>query len=124
RGHTEKAFLDGIVGVDAVLPQLLAGGQLQAVQVAVGPERDDAVAGNHRRRPRPVPLGVVVVILALVGELPALLTGRRIETLDHFLVVEPMEEDEPIASDDGSAEPFADLLFPELWRPLLRPRRE
>jgi hypothetical protein len=103
------------------VPELVAGGEVEGVQVAVGPEGEDAVLRAQRGRPRAVVEPELVAVLRRVAEGPLLLARGRVEAGDDLLGADAVEDDELFADDDRPGPPGADVHLPRDRRPVLRP---
>jgi len=48
-------------------------------------------------------------------------SGRNVESFDHLVVLDPVEEDEAFSHDDGTGEALPDLLLPQPPRAVFEP---
>src|SRR5262249_45303410 len=90
-GNAEESFRGVEFALRIDRPNLLAGGEVEAVQRALGPEGIDTAIGNRRCGTRAFVETEVVAIMGGVIESPDRFAGQCVTVLDHFLVFEPMK---------------------------------
>src|SRR5207249_10541829 len=72
----------------------------------------DVAAAYERRGPRPFVEAEVVPISRWITELPHRTAGGRVQAGYDFLIIDPVEDDEPLAGHNRTTETGADSLTP------------
>jgi hypothetical protein len=82
------------------------------MQLPFGTERVDDAIDHYRNRTWSFVEAEVVAIGCWIPVLPLRFSGGRVERLDHFAVAHPVEQDQTVAHDDGSAQALANFPRP------------
>src|SRR5206468_3781032 len=97
-------------------PHLLAFFQRQAMQDALGAERDDVVAGDHRRGARAMHAGLAIDEFGGIREFPHRLAIAGGNAFDDLVVANAVEDDRAIAGHDHAAKAVANFALPDDFR--------
>ena len=101
RRGAEEVLAHAVLGLQIATPEAAAGGQVESVQPALGPESEHAAALDDRARARAVVVAVTVPVAGGIAEVPLQLAGLGVAALDHLPVAHPMEEQQAVSGDGG-----------------------
>ena len=115
----EEAFFGAVPLLQIGMPELLAGGEIDGVEHALGAVGvDDAIDDGGRGTGAVIEAEFVFVGCGVL-EVPDGFAGLRVEGFDDFAEAFAVEEDDLPTGDDGAGETVADFAGPgDLGRPL------
>src|SRR5581483_6248691 len=112
---------NGPIGGGVALPDKASGGEVEAGELALGAEGVTAIGKESGRGARAVVVAVGIDKMAGIRVTPERGAGGRIETLDNFVVVDAMMDDQAAAQNGWGAIAGAEGFLPKNGRPGLGP---
>ena len=101
---------------DIALPENLAGGEPQAVQLSLGAKGVDAIPINHRTGARSVVVAEAVSEIGRVAEPPVELARARAQAEDFLVIAEAVQKDETVSGNGRGGVARALAHFPDKRR--------